>query len=711
MAMIGKIRNQSNLVIIVIALGMLLFLVPWNSFLALIGAGQYEDRGEMNGTSISPVEYEQVRLVRSETFNYTSGTQLNNAVWDDLTQKYILAPEYADLGIDVTEEEWDAMMFGDYVPQAIKSVFYQQGVTPEAKDNWQQSFELWASDPNPDNVRIHYNGRREIARNMRRKEKWDQLIDRGVYFNSIDGKHEYKLKNDQVDIDYVFVKYDEIADSLITYDEGDIRAYYNRHKDEPKYYQRRERDIEYVEFKVTPSEKDSSMAKSELSALASEWRKTTEDGDSLFVVTKGGVPSYRPTWYLGGEQIGNIDTLITKAQGGEVFGPYKPTGNQNFRLTKVLRTAVQPDSAEVRHVLFGLNDNPDLTMDDLRERADSVRREIQAGRLDFETAVTEFSDDPGSVSKGGVYEMFGRNNQFVAPFSDASFENSVGDLVLVPTQFGIHLIEITKQVGSSRKVQIVDINKPVEASSETKRQLFEEARQFSLDYGTSEAFTMAADSLGLPLKTANAIQPGTGNVPGLGAVGNLVTWAYQSKDGDVSGAVSTQNGQSYVVAHLLRSKEKGTPPFEYVKDKMEEGLVKELKFELYKQKMASGTLEEIATAAGTTVKKANAINMNGNTIKGSGDASAEFEAVGLCFGLTTEEISTPIQGDAGIFVLAPRSEVRNSEDIGMYLDEQDKLMTSARSRAKSANELPATQTGVYGSMKRKAGIEDKRFQY
>ena len=65
MGMIGNIRKQSNLLIIVIALGMLLFLVPWDSFLALIGAGQYQESGEINGTAIGRVEYENQRAIRS----------------------------------------------------------------------------------------------------------------------------------------------------------------------------------------------------------------------------------------------------------------------------------------------------------------------------------------------------------------------------------------------------------------------------------------------------------------------------------------------------------------------------------------------------------------------------------------------------------------------------------------------------------------------
>ena len=90
MGMIGNIRKQSNLLIIVIALGMLLFLVPWDSFLALVGAGQYQESGEINGTAISRVEYENQRAIRSAFFGSgVNNSQLNTTVWEDLQQNNI----------------------------------------------------------------------------------------------------------------------------------------------------------------------------------------------------------------------------------------------------------------------------------------------------------------------------------------------------------------------------------------------------------------------------------------------------------------------------------------------------------------------------------------------------------------------------------------------------------------------------------------------
>ena len=53
MAMIEKIRNQRSLLMIVLGIGMLGFLVPFDAVIALTGGGASRDVGSVNGTSIS----------------------------------------------------------------------------------------------------------------------------------------------------------------------------------------------------------------------------------------------------------------------------------------------------------------------------------------------------------------------------------------------------------------------------------------------------------------------------------------------------------------------------------------------------------------------------------------------------------------------------------------------------------------------------------
>ena len=716
MGMIGNIRKQSNLLIIVIALGMLLFLVPWDSFLALIGAGQYQESGEINGTAIGRVEYENQRAIRSAFFgNGVNNSQLNTSVWEDLQQKHILNAEYDKLGLSVNQEEWDAMMFGDYIPQSMQTMFYTSlgGVTDENRDRWRQNFEFWASQDDANKVQIDYFGKIDITKQARLKEKWDNLIEVGIYYNTIDANHAYAIKNDKVNIDYVFVNFNDVADSLITYTESDVKSYYNRHKNDPEFYQDRECDVEYVEFQVTPSSADTAAVLESMNTLAGEWRETTKD--SLFVVNNNVQPVFRPSFYLGGELSGDEDAQILAAEPGTVLGPFQPNANAPYRLVKVLERTMQPDSAECRHILFGLQNNPGMSMDDLRNRADSIRSAIQSGSTTFEGMVTEWTDDPGSKSKGGVYDMFGRNNSFVTPFSDACFDNGVGDMVLVDTQFGVHLIEVTKQGAAVPTTRIAQIDAAVEVSENTRQSRFNEAREFALNNNTSDTFASAIEEEGMPLKTATAIRPGATTVGTLGSVNGLVQWVYNPKtsEGDISGVFSAANRTKFVVARLDKAKEAGAPPFRYVQEEMETGLTEELKAKYLVEKMSGTDLGKIAEAVGAQVKKSNSLGLSATSIPGAGSGNEEYEAVGFALGLEVGEMSTPIVGKTGIFVVAPNSELTlaGEPDLASAVTEQDQLMSSSRSGARSQNVKPAQTTGVYGALKRTANVVDNRFQY
>ena len=58
MAMIEKIRNQRSLLMIVLGIGMLGFLVPFDAVIALTGNGTNREVGNVNGKSISGQEYQ-----------------------------------------------------------------------------------------------------------------------------------------------------------------------------------------------------------------------------------------------------------------------------------------------------------------------------------------------------------------------------------------------------------------------------------------------------------------------------------------------------------------------------------------------------------------------------------------------------------------------------------------------------------------------------
>jgi len=95
----------------------------------------------------------------------------------------------------------------------------------------------------------------------------------------------------------------------------------------------------------------------------------------------------------------------------------------------------------VRHVLVKFPGEKPEDKETAKKKANELLERIKKGE-DFAKIAKEFSDDPGSKDKGGMYpgEMV---SQFVEPFKKAVESVKPGELVkdLVETQFGYHIIK------------------------------------------------------------------------------------------------------------------------------------------------------------------------------------------------------------------------------------------------------------------------------
>jgi foldase protein PrsA len=104
----------------------------------------------------------------------------------------------------------------------------------------------------------------------------------------------------------------------------------------------------------------------------------------------------------------------------------------------------QYNKVTVKHVLVSTVDSATqapLPEDKVAEKkllADDVLKKAQAGE-DFEALVKQYSEDPGSKDAGGEY-TFGKG-EMVAEFEEWSFKAKEGEIGLVQTSYGFHIIK------------------------------------------------------------------------------------------------------------------------------------------------------------------------------------------------------------------------------------------------------------------------------
>jgi parvulin-like peptidyl-prolyl isomerase len=132
-----------------------------------------------------------------------------------------------------------------------------------------------------------------------------------------------------------------------------------------------------------------------------------------------------------------------------------------------------PETFTARHILVGSKESPapdakPLSEEDVKAKVAKVQDALKGGKK-FEDVAKEFSDDPGSKEKGGLYENISFGS-FVPEFEAAVRTQKVGEVgAPVKTPYGYHLILVEKLTPS--EIQ------PFEAAKEKAQQLATQARQ------------------------------------------------------------------------------------------------------------------------------------------------------------------------------------------------------------------------------------------
>jgi parvulin-like peptidyl-prolyl isomerase len=144
----------------------------------------------------------------------------------------------------------------------------------------------------------------------------------------------YHLENDNINIQYVQLPFDIIADSLIKISDLEVKNYIKENK--KKFKRDASRNIQYVVFRENPTEEDLSKIRLRLDGLKEErisyndvskltdtlegFKKTNKITD---FVDQYSEVSFDSIYKARGELNNEYADILFKLTPGEVFGPYK----------------------------------------------------------------------------------------------------------------------------------------------------------------------------------------------------------------------------------------------------------------------------------------------------------------------------------------------------------------------------------------------------
>ncbi|WP_299228402.1 SurA N-terminal domain-containing protein [uncultured Psychroserpens sp.] len=714
MAVLNKIRQRSLFLILIIALALFSFVLTdlFKNSDALFGGAQ-DVVATVNGTNIDRIDFNnRVEQMSRQLGPNSTSTQAMNRVYDQEVRRAIMLSQFEELGLSVEQDQMKDLLkqsFSGYPEFQNEDGVFDENKLSEFVSNlkalggqsapiagFQMNYDQWITTEE------------NIATSALERAYYN-MIKAGVNATLGEAEVDYMLENATRDLSFVQIPYTSIADSLVNVTKGDINAYIKAHKDQ--YEVEASRDIAFVEFKEVASVEDEENIKTELTELLNdkpEFNETTKITDTIIgfknvanvesFVNSNSDLNYNDAFVSKSELPKPAADTLYSMNVGSVFGPYKDNGY--FKLSKVIAEKQRPDTAKVRHILIphlgATRVAADVTKTEAeaKKTADSILNLINRGTK-F-TDLLELSSDKVSNEKEGVIE-FTYSQSYAPEFKAFSFDNNEGDIEVVKTSFGYHIIEILEHKNTSRVIKVATIARKIEPSEKTVDATFTEASKFELAL-QNEDYQAAAESRNYEIKPVNGIKVLDENIPGLGSQRAIVRWAFEdgTKSGDYKRFSIPTGG--YAVVQLVKKTKKGLMDAESASATVLSEIRKEKKAQMIREKITGTTIEDVAKNQGVATNRASAVNMKSPTLSGAG---SEPKVVGVAFGLEEGEVSKPIDGNKGVY-LVQVTKINEVTSLDNYQALANRL-SIARSNA--------AQSKVYNALKETADIEDNRANF
>jgi peptidyl-prolyl cis-trans isomerase D len=695
MAVIGIIRKRVGLLIIFIGVSLLLFilgdLVTSNTGLLHRNSDVI---GVIRGEKVHYPEFQRKYETLSENYKINTKAEsldqnasdmLREQTWNLYVSEHILGEEYQKLGLACSPQELYDMCTGKNPNEQVKQAF----TDPKTGQFDASSVVRFLKDlPNrEETVQRQWKTFEDAIMEERIATKYKNLIKSGLFITTEEAKRNYEESARSASIRFAKIEYNTIPDSTVKVEDSDLSAYYNDNKNKFKQAETI-RKIEYITFDVKPSQEDRQAVYEWMNARKAEFAQATNDQQFVAQNSDGPVDS---SYHTKGSLLPQVDTVAFNSPIGTIIGPFED--GAALKLWKVSSEKMVSDSVKARHILIKIENN-----DTARAiaKADSLKDLIKKGAK-FEQLAMINSTDQGSAMKGGDLGWF-KQGMMVAPFNDACFNGKKGDMPIVTSQFGVHLIEILEKGPATRQVQLAIVERRIEPSQKTYDAMYNKASDFASKNQTAEQFNDAIVKQGLNKRIADNVRETDRTIAGLEQPRELIRWAYDADKGDVSKVLTF--GDKYVIATLTEIRDKGYLPLDIVKDQITTEVRKQKKAEMLieKFKSAGTTLDAISSKLNIPAADADNIKFDNPYIPNLGNEPA---IVGTIFAMKSGQVSQPIKGENGVSVVMVKSfqEPPATKDYTMN-------MKSVGDTRKNRVDYE-----VFGALKEKADIEDNRGKF
>lgn len=672
MATLQNIRSKGPL--LVIAVGLALFAFIAGDAWRVLQPHQSQDVGEVNGDVLSAQDYQSMVDEYAEVVKFTSGTnalsddqlnQLRDEVWRTYVNNQLIEAEAEKLGLTVSKEEIKSIINEGTHPLLAQTPFRNPQTGAFDKDMLMKFLADYAKMNQvqmPAQYADYYNSLYKVWSfiektlvQTRLQEKYSNLIAKSLLSNPVEAQMTFDGRIDQKDMLLAAVPYSSIVDSTITVTDAELKAAYDEKKEQYRQYVET-RNIKYIDVQVTASDEDKVELRKEMDEYTAQLAGATSDYSTLVRSTGSEQPYvdlYYTTRALPSDVVARLDSVAM----GDVYGPYYNALDNTMNSFKKLAKASMPDSIQYRQIQV-VAETPEKT----KTLADSIYNAIKGG-ADFAEVAKKYGQTGESIwITSANYEgaqVDGDNLKYIT----AVTTGETNDLQNLSLAQGNVILQVTGKKAYKDKYKVAVVKRAVEFSKDTYSKAYNDFSQFIAANNTLDKLVANAEDAGYRLLDRTDLYSAEHSIGGVRGTKEALRWVFSAKPGEVSGLYECGESDHMMVVGLVSVAPEGYRSLAAVQNDLRMQLVRDKKAEKIMADMKAAnasTFDQYKGLANAVTDSVKHVTFDApafvSVLRSSEPLVSAYASVGAM-----NQLSAPIKGNAGVFVLQPYAEEKLNE--------------------------------------------------
>lgn len=711
MATLQNIRSKGPLLVIVIGLALFAFIAgdAWK----VLQPHQSQDVGEVNGESISAQDFQALVEEYTEVIKFSSGNsalsdeqtnRIKDEVWRTYVNNKLVEAEAEKIGLTVSKAEIQAIIDAGVHPMLQQTPFRNPQTGAFDKDMLKKflvDYSKMNKAQMPSQYAEYYESMYKfwsfLEKSLiqaRLQEKYQALITKSLFSNPVEAQDAFDARVDQSDLLFAAIPYSSIVDSTIVVKDADLKAAYDKKKEQFKQYVET-RNIKFIDVQVTASAEDRAALQKEMEEYTEQLVANPADY-TTFIRSTGSEAPYTDLFYTTRALPTDVAARLDSVAVGGVFGPYYNVSDNTLNSFKKLAVASMPDSIEYRQIQVVAED-----ADKTKTLADSIYNAIKGGASFAEVAKKYGQTGEPTWISSANYEgaqIDGENLKYLKTVTTLG-QNELTNLALTQGNF---ILQVTNKKSVKDKYKVAVIKRPVEFSKETYSKAYNEFSQFIAANNTLEKMVANAEDAGYRLLDRTDLYSSEHGIGSIRGTKDALKWVFEAKVGEVSGLYECGESDRMLVVGVAGIIPEGYRPLALVQD--------QLRAEILRDKKAEKIMADMKAANATSLDQyksmANAVSDSVKHVTFSAPAyipalRSSEPLVGAYASIAeVNKLSAPIKGNGGVFVLQPYAKEKLNETFDKATEESNLANMHARMASQFINDLYL-----------KANVKDQRYLF